>query len=89
MKKIMYVLFAGIIIISCKSKSSTEKSTKDTANTTVSGDTAKKAETMTRTLVFERYEEGDYPHLVFTDPAQKKVMISVIPPKTHFWVWNS
>lgn len=75
MKKLIAPLLVLFALIACKSKSSTEKdSTKDSANnnTVVKDTSAPATGALTKKLVFERYEEGDYPHLVFTDPETKE-----------------
>lgn len=72
MKQFIIPFFALFAISSCKSKSSTEKeATKDSI--TVKTDTSAKAtNTVTKKLIFDGYEEGDYAHLVFTDADTKE-----------------
>lgn len=65
----IFFLSILLIIISCKSKSSSEKDTV-TDSTEIKADTTTVATgTLTKKLTFSGYEEGDYPHLVFNDPA--------------------
>lgn len=70
MRYFFIIAILAAVFISCKSKSSTEKdSTKDTANIVApTVDTATQtSSTVTKKLIYEGYEEGDYAHLVFKD----------------------
>jgi hypothetical protein len=70
MRILLLSFIVSLVLINCKSKSSTEKgTTKDsvTVNTPAVDTTTKPVSTLSKKMSFEGYEEGDYAHLVFKD----------------------
>ncbi len=70
MKKIIYILFLAVIIISCQSKSDKQKGTTNDSiviQPVPIDSSTMGPKTLTRKLIYKGYEEGDYAHLMFKD----------------------